>query len=110
MQYSQLDENNADDSLHLTINDDFSSPTPSPSRGIRGKGPADSSLSEPLNSDVPHMEEDDDDPFYVFREDLYRKLELVDEGLTTYLRIVNQTVSSPTVQVLYSRHGVCVCV
>lgn len=32
------------------------------------------------------------DPFYVFREDLYRKLELVDESLAEYLRVVYQTV------------------
>ena len=32
------------------------------------------------------------DPFYVFREDLYRQLERVDETLTDYLRIVHQTV------------------
>jgi hypothetical protein len=44
-----------------------------------------SELSEPLNKQ-------DDDPFYVFREDLYRQLELVDEALVEYLRIVHQTV------------------
>lgn len=38
-------------------------------------------LSEPLN-DVS------DDPFYVFRDDLYRKLEIVDENLAEFLRTV----------------------
>lgn len=33
-----------------------------------------------------------DDPFYVFREDLYRKLDLVDDGLAEFLRLVHQTV------------------
>jgi hypothetical protein len=32
------------------------------------------------------------DPFYVFREDLYRQLERVDEALAEYLRVVHQTV------------------
>jgi hypothetical protein len=34
------------------------------------------------------------DPFFVFREDLYRKLETVDESLAEFLRIVQQTVRS----------------
>ena len=46
----------------------------------------DESLKEPLT------EEDNDDPFHVFREDLYRKLDLVEESLTEFLRIVHQTV------------------
>lgn len=53
-----------------------------------------SGLSEPLTGGGAT---DDDalsgDPFYVFREDLYRKLELMDEALAEYLRIVHQTVS-----------------
>jgi hypothetical protein len=32
------------------------------------------------------------DPFYVFRDDLYRQLSRVDETLSEYLRVVNQTV------------------
>lgn len=32
------------------------------------------------------------DPFYVFREDLDRKIEIVDESLAEYLRIVHHTV------------------
>lgn len=52
-----------------------------------------SSLSEPLTANGNSASED---PFYVFREDLYRKLEQVDEGLADYLRIVHQTVSRAT--------------
>ena len=48
-----------------------------------------SSLSEPLTANGDAASED---PFYVFREDLYRKLEQVDEGLADYLRIIHQTV------------------
>lgn len=44
--------------------------------------PAD--LSEPLTAQ--------EDPFHVFREDLNHKLELVDEGLAEFLRVVYQTV------------------
>ena len=47
-------------------------------------------LSEPLtNGDQAHISSD---PFYVFREDLYRQLERVDESLAEYLRVVHQTV------------------
>jgi hypothetical protein len=50
------------------------------------------SLSEPLtlNGIGDHVS----DPFYVFREDLYRQLERVDETLTEYLRVVHQTVGA----------------
>jgi hypothetical protein len=50
------------------------------------------SLSEPLtlNGTGEHVS----DPFYVFREDLYRQLERVDETLTEYLRVVHQTVGA----------------
>ena len=58
---------------------------------------ASSGLSEPLNSSG--AEEgggdrafDPGDPFYVFRDDLCRKLELVDEALAEFLRVVHQTV------------------
>mmetsp|Transcript_11445 Transcript_11445/g.25645 ORF Transcript_11445/g.25645 Transcript_11445/m.25645 type:complete len:349 (-) Transcript_11445:209-1255(-) len=33
----------------------------------------------------------DDDPFYVFREDLTRKLYLVDDGLKNYLNVIHDT-------------------
>ena len=56
-----------------------------------------SGLSEPLNSSA--VEEggggrtvDPGDPFYVFSDDLKRKLELVDEALAEFLRVVHQTV------------------
>lgn len=50
------------------------------------------SLQEPLTSDSGGAIIDVSDPFYVFREDLARKLEWVDEALAEYLRIVHQTV------------------
>ena len=50
-----------------------------------------SALSEPLTA-----ENGMDDPFYVFREDLHRKLNHVDECLAEYLRIIHQTVRATT--------------
>ena len=70
------------------------------------------SLSEPLttvsrsnnNSNNNHFTDGGDtthqlpqlsaDPFYVFRDDLYRQLSRVDETLAEYLRVVHQTVST----------------
>ena len=45
-------------------------------------------LSEPLTGNGVQPS----DPYYVFREDLYRKLELVDEAMAEYLRVVHETV------------------
>ena len=47
----------------------------------------DESLVEPLT-------ENGGDPFYVFRSDLFAKLDLVDESLAEFLRVVHQTVSA----------------
>jgi hypothetical protein len=55
-------------------------------------------LSQPLTGSGDEEAGEDADPFYVFRADLYRKLELVDESLAEYLRVVHQTVS----QIQYS--------
>ena len=61
-----------------------------------------SELSEPLtanNSQVAFRDEelgnsdDSGDPFFVFRSDLVKKLELVDESIAEYLRVVHETVS-----------------
>lgn len=49
-------------------------------------------LKRPLTAPDLESGGHDDDPFYVFREDLYRKLDSVDECLQEYLRIVYQTV------------------
>jgi hypothetical protein len=56
--------------------------------------PAAAALSEPLTANGDEEAGDSADPFYVFRADLYRKLELVDESLAEYLRVVHQTVST----------------
>lgn len=72
----------------LQLNSETASRTTSKSRISFRKNPSNAELREPLTNDV----EAANDPFYVFREDLYRKLDIVDEGLAEYLRIVHQTV------------------
>jgi hypothetical protein len=60
-----------------------------------GKGlPTDSHLSTPLNGSAQHGDGrfDSTDPYYVFQHDLVNKLELVDEALAEFLRVVHQTV------------------
>ena len=54
-------------------------------------GPAPTTLSEPLNGSGGSTS-DPGDPFYIFRGDLYKKLELVDEALAEFLRVIHQTV------------------
>jgi hypothetical protein len=61
-----------------------------------------SSLSEPLtdkknyntNNNKRSSYENPSDPYYVFRDDLNRQLEIIDESLAEYLRLVFQTVSN----------------
>lgn len=48
-------------------------------------------LSEPLTAGMNHNDSNED-PYFVFRADLIQKLELVDEGLAEFLRVVHQTV------------------
>lgn len=78
MMYTTLGDEESDGIMRI---DEESSPLSRSTR--KGNDPDVSSLQEPLT---------EEDPFYVFREDLYRKLDLVEEGLTEYLRIVHQTV------------------
>ena len=76
----------------------------SANRKYQGHKRINSDLSEPLtahSSFISHDEElafggsvDSGDPFLVFRADLMKKLESVDEGLAEYLRVVHETVRS----------------
>jgi hypothetical protein len=59
--------------------------------GLSRKSQLPTHLSEPLTSGDNHGT-GQDDPYYVFRSDLYRKLESVDESLAEYLRVIHQTV------------------
>lgn len=105
-QYSTIDENGTggDKRIVRSASDDDddnisrnSSRVSLPSFTRKQRLPA--SMSEPLNtssiqySDESRKTTDPGDPFYVFRKDLYRKLELVDEALAEFLRVVHQTVS-----------------
>ncbi len=47
-----------------------------------------------------NINDTEDDPFYVFREDLEMKLELVNDALSRFERIIQITVSRPTVNCL----------
>ncbi len=61
------------------------------SRFTTSKRITNSALSEPLTGDS-FDEEGSSDPYFVFRSDLQHQLEVVDEILTEYLRIVHETV------------------
>ena len=67
-------------------------------RRFRGRGRINSELSEPLTSATGTSIVDEElgseagDPYFVFRADLQRKLEVVDESLAEFLRIVHETV------------------
>ena len=81
----------------------------SASRKYQGHKRINSDLSEPLtahSSFISHDEElafgggiDSGDPFLVFRADLMKKLESVDEGLAEYLRVAHETVSTVVISV-----------
>lgn len=69
------------------------------SRRKFGRKRINSELSEPLTSAGTSIVDEELgsaglDPYFVFRKDLYRKLELVDESLADFLRIVHETVGS----------------
>lgn len=49
-------------------------------------------LAEPLTATSIDAEDEAADPYYVFRGDLFQKLDLVDESLAEYLRVIHQTV------------------
>lgn len=94
MQYAHLKEDSeGGDELQLTEehhendDDDEEAQRQNGSSSRRKNGTPSADLKQPL---AP-SEMDSEDPFYVFREDLFRKLDLVEESLTEYLRIVQQT-------------------
>lgn len=59
-------------------------------RRFRDKHSINSELSEPLTSES--LGGGDGDPYFVFRSDLKKKLDSLDEQLAEYLRIVHETV------------------
>ena len=109
MQYSQVGGESSNggggsDNMNMNMNDNASSRSRSTRTSFRTVSVNNHELKEPLaaaNSTT------DDDPFYVFREDLYRKLDLVDDGLSEYLRLVHQTVRQINSQSLWTRRCHC---
>mmetsp|Transcript_42826 Transcript_42826/g.63534 ORF Transcript_42826/g.63534 Transcript_42826/m.63534 type:complete len:339 (-) Transcript_42826:105-1121(-) len=94
--YSTLDDaNKGDNSLALGYDDGDEVASRRTKGSIFGKKSSSSKqlsaeMKQPLTKDVERGD-DVEDPFYVFREDLYRKLDLVDETLTEYTRIIRHT-------------------
>ena len=87
MTYSNFDERVGRPSLTLPRGDiDETSSTIS--FASSRKQPSVAALSEPLCGSNDQGE----DPYYVFREDMNQKMIQIDEGLAEFLRIVHQTV------------------
>jgi hypothetical protein len=69
-----------------------------PHRRFKGHKRISSELSEPLTSHTGTFDEesllshDPSDPYFVFRSDLQKKLDLIDDSLADYLRVVHETV------------------
>jgi hypothetical protein len=69
-----------------------------PHRRFKGHKRISSELSEPLTSHTGTLDEesllshDPSDPYFVFRSDLQQKLDLIDDSLADYLRVVHETV------------------
>ena len=60
-------------------------------RRFRGNKKINAALSEPLTGEA-FDDESTSDPYFVFRSDLQHQLEVMDEHLAEYLRIVHETV------------------
>jgi hypothetical protein len=98
--YSQVSESENGSSRRQSAADESSSIASSSKRRFPRHHKRNSELSEPLTvnsiTSVPVDEAsgaDPGDPYFVFRADLKKKLELVDESLAEYLRVVHETVS-----------------
>jgi hypothetical protein len=99
MSYAPLGEGNQLRSVPSASEDDL--PPSSSASSLRLVSSSSSSLrrtnknntlSEPLTSHAGDDGGTNEDPYYVFREDLYRKLDILEESLAEYLRIIHQTV------------------
>jgi hypothetical protein len=98
MSYSQIsDDSDRGRRIRVPNGDEYDGESSSSLRPTRSTSAAHTTssdaLSEPLNANGDEEAGENSDPFYVFRADLYRKLELVDESLMEYQRVVHQTVS-----------------
>lgn len=84
---SDSDDNGSSSHPVDSSNDHMSIRSKISTRSFRTVSVGNPELKEPLTG----ASHNDDDPFYVFREDLYRKLDLVDDGLAEYLRLIHHT-------------------
>lgn len=87
---NELRESLIRDSAHRSPDSNMSRDTKSPRDGIEmnGVGRDSRGLRGVSNADDAH-----EDPFYVFKEDLLMKLELLDDTLLRYERVIQNTVS-----------------
>jgi hypothetical protein len=96
MKYAHVVGNEVSDDSHNTQDDSVS--LASSHRRFGRHKRINSELSEPLTTSASTSIVDEElgstagDPYFVFRSDLQKKLELVDESLADYLRIVHETV------------------
>ncbi|CAB9502952.1 Syntaxin-6 [Seminavis robusta] len=88
--YSSLDGERGDGLLSVPSGDSSTSSKSRLRLPRMGRGPS-GALSQPLNASTVEDDVDSSDPYYVFQSDLCNKLELVDEALAEFLRVVHQT-------------------
>lgn len=88
MSYTPLDE---DSSKEMKLDEAYTETVATSRTNLLRTSPKSASLVEPLTKTTTASADSNDDPFYVFRADLSRKLETLDEYLAEYLRIVHQT-------------------
>lgn len=107
MQYTPLEDNTLDlnvENGNGTSNSKSKSSSNPISRALNKKSSS-NELAEPLtgsgienghddhgNNGTQHPGSGDDDPFYVFKDDLHRKLGFMEESLSNYLSVINNTV------------------
>ena len=103
--YSTVSDNSETDTSNL----DSVSVASSTHRRFKGNKRISSELSEPLTTASSVIDEslgsEAGDPYFMFRADLQKKLELVDESLTDFLRVVHETVCVRVLWMLLSRGG-----
>lgn len=96
--YATISDMSESDISSMTRRDSDTASLASSHRRFVGHKRINSALSEPLTTASSIVDEslggDSADPYFVFRSDLQRKLESLDEYLADYLRIVHETVRS----------------
>jgi len=115
MQYTSLE----DDTLSLQVDkiEDSQNGSNGNSKKSNSKSTLKGELAEPLTGSISEdielqpngmmqiggKDASEDDPFYVFKDDLTRKLGLMEGALSTYLGIIHKTVSFVPKRRLHSK-------